>query len=111
MLDEIMNGTLAVQTVEELSTKIRQEFGEFDEEGRKVDELRVLEQGEKTVDEYVQEFRRAARGSGYEGRALVEEFKKGLNGVVRRRLAEAELPPTTIMQWQKRVVQLDRNMR
>jgi len=111
MLDKITNVTSAVQTVEELFTKIRQEFGEFDEESRKVDELRVLEQGGKTVDKYVQEFRRAARGSDYEGRALVEEFKRGLNRVVRRRLAEAESPPTMIMQWQERAVQLDYNMR
>jgi len=111
MLDKITNVTSAVQTVEELFTKIRQEFGKFDEESRKVDELRVLEQGGKTVDKYVQEFRRAARGSDYEGRALVEEFKRGLNRVVRRRLAEAESPPTMIMQWQERAVQLDYNMR
>ena len=96
MLDKITNVTSAVQTVEELFTKIRQEFGKFDEESRKVDELRVLEQGGKTVDKYVQEFRRAARGSDYEGRALVEEFKRGLNRV-RRRLAEAKSSPTTIM--------------
>jgi len=104
ILDEIAKGTSVVQTVEQLFAKIRQEFGEFDEESRKVNELRVLEQGGKTVDEYVQEFRRAARGSDYEGKALVEEFKRGLNGVVRRRLAEAESPPTTIMQWQERAV-------
>ena len=71
----------------------------------------MLEQGSRTVDEYVQEFKRAARGSGYEGRALVEEFKRGLSGVIRRRLAEAKTPPTTIKQWQERAVQLDRNMR
>jgi len=111
VLDEITKGTLAVNTEEELFTKIQQEFGEFDEESRKVDELRVLEQGGRTVDEYVQEFKRAARGSGYEGRALVEEFKKGLNGTIRRRLAEAEAPPADITQWQERAVQLDRNMR
>ena len=60
VLDEIMNKTIAVQIVEELFVKIRQEFREFNEESRKVDELRVLEQGGKTVDKYVQEFRRAA---------------------------------------------------
>ena len=75
MLNEITNGTSAVQTVEELFTKVRQEFEEFDKESRKVDKLRVLEQGEKMVDKYVQEFRRTARGSSYEKRALVEEFK------------------------------------
>jgi len=111
VLDEITKGVLLVTTVEELFTKIKQEFGEFDEESRKVDELRVLEKGGKTVDKYVQEFRRAARGSGYEGKALVEEFKRGLSGVIRRRLAEAEAPPTTITQWQERAVQLDQNMR
>jgi len=111
VLDEITKGTSTVNTEEELFTKIQQEFGEFDEESRKVDELRVLEQGGRTVDEYVQEFRRAARGSGYEGRALVEEFKRGLNGTIRRRLAKAETPPTNITQWQERAVQLDRNMR
>ena len=63
------------------------------------------------VDEYIQEFKRAARGSRYEGRALVEEFKRELSGVIRRRLAEAEAPPTTITQWQERAVQLDCNMR
>jgi len=52
----------------------------------------VLEQEGKTVDKYMQEFRRAARGSSYEGRALVEEFKRGLNRVVRRRLVEAKSP-------------------
>ena len=97
--------------VEELFTEIRQEFGEFDKESRKIDKLRMLEQGEKTIDKYVQEFKRAARGSGYEERALVEEFKRGLNRGIRRRLAEAELPPTIIMQWQERAVQLDCNMR
>jgi len=86
-LDEIAKRTLVVQTIEQLFAKIRQEFGKFDEKSRKVEELRVLEQGGKTVDEYVQEFRRAARRSNYEGRALIEEFKRGLNGVVRRRLA------------------------
>jgi len=98
VLDEITKGMSLVNTVEELFTKIWQEFGEFDEESRKVDELRLLEQEGKTVDKYVQEFRRAARGSGYEGRALVEEFKRGLNRVVRRRLAEAEVPPSIIIQ-------------
>jgi len=111
ILDEIAKGTSVVQTVKQLFAKIRQEFGEFDKESRKVNELRVLEQEGKTVDEYVQEFKRAARGSGYKGRALVEEFKRGLNGVVKRRLVEAESPPTTITQWQERVVQLDHNMK
>ena len=42
------------------------------------------------MEEYIQEFKRAARGSGYEERPLVEEFKRGMNGRIRRKLMEAE---------------------
>jgi len=38
----------------------------------------------------------AARGSRYERRLLIEEFKKGMNGVIRRKLMETERPPTSI---------------
>ena len=34
------------------------------------------------MEEFVQEFRRAARGSRYEERPLLEEFKRGMNKVV-----------------------------
>ena len=49
--------------------------------------------------------------SGYKGRPLIEEFKRELNGAIRRKLAEAEELPTTIGEWQERVVRLDRNQR
>jgi len=109
VLDEIAKGTSEVETVEELFEKMREEFGEFDEESRKTDELRLLVQGPRTCDEYVQEFKRAARGSGYEGRALIDEFKRGLNGMIKKKLAEAESLPSTITEWQERAVRLDRN--
>ena len=63
------------------------------------------------MEEYVQEFKRIARGSRYEGRLLVEEFKKGMNGGIRRKLMEAENPPTLIEQWYRRAMALDRNWR
>jgi len=77
----------------------------------KVVELRKLEQGERTMEEFVQEFKRAARGSGYKGRPLVEEFKREINGGIRRKLMEAENPPTSIEQWYRRAMALDRNWR
>jgi len=111
VLDEIKKGTSDVETMEELFEKMREEFREFDEESRKADELRLLVQGPRTCDEYMQEFKRAARGSGYEGRALIDKFKRGLNGTIKRKLAEAESPPSTITEWQERTVKLDRNTR
>jgi len=53
VLDEIAKGTSDVETMEELFEKMREEFGEFDEESRKADELRLLSQGLKTCNEYV----------------------------------------------------------
>jgi len=55
---------LSVETVEELFTKMREEFGEFNEESRKVDKLRLLEQRGQTCDEYVQIFKKTLRRSG-----------------------------------------------
>ena len=52
-----------------------------------------------------------ARGSGYEGRPLVEEFKRGMNGGIRRKLMEAENLPTSIENWYRRATALDRNWR
>jgi len=59
----------------------------------------------------MQKFKKVTRGSGYEGRPLIEEFKRELNRSIRRKLAEAKELPTTIGEWQERVVRLDRNQR
>ena len=47
---------------------------------------------------FVQEFKKAARESGYEGRPLVKEFKRGINGEIRRKLMEIENPLVSIEQ-------------
>ena len=62
----------------------------------KVAELRKMEQEGKTMKEFVQEFKRAAIGSRYKERPLVEEFKRGMNGTIRRKLMEAEDQPGSI---------------
>jgi len=83
--------------------------GCYNKEPVKVVELRKMEQGGRTMKEYVQEFKRAARKSGYEGRPLIEEFKRGMNGRIKRKLMEAENLPTSIEQWYRRATVLDRN--
>jgi len=111
LMDELAKGESEVETVEQLFSKIRNDFGETSEEERKIEQLRTIEQGGRTCDEYVQEFKKIARGSGYEGRPLIEEFKRGLSRIIRRKLAEAKEPPTTIGEWQERAVRLDKNQR
>ena len=64
-----------MKSVKQLFTKIRNNFGETSEEERKIEQLRTIEQGGRTCDKYVQEFKKVARESGYEGRSLIEEFK------------------------------------
>jgi len=111
LLDKLAKGKSEVDTVEKLFTKIRNDFGKTSEEERKVEQLRTMEQGERICDGYVQEFKKVTRRSSYKERPLIEEFKKGLNGAIRRKLAKAEKHPTTIEEWQERVVRLDRNQR
>ena len=55
---------------------------EFEREDKEIAKLRELKQGSKTIEEFVQEFRRAARESRYEERPLVEEFKRGMNRII-----------------------------
>jgi len=42
------------------------------------------------MEEFVQEFRRTARESGYEGRPLVEGLKRGINATICWRLMVSE---------------------
>jgi len=42
---------------------------------------------------------------------LVEEFKRGMNGSIRRKLIKAKNQPGSIEQWYKRAMALDRNWR
>jgi len=74
----------------EFSADIKKEFRGEDKESTKVAELRRLKQGSRTMEEFVQEFRRAARGSEYKRRLLVKEFKKGTSTTIHQRLIESE---------------------
>jgi len=96
LIDELAKGESEVEITEQLFSKIRNDFGETSEEERKIEQLRTIEQGNRTCNEYIQEFKKVARGSSYEERPLIKEFRRGLSGVLRRKLAEAEEPPTTI---------------
>ena len=111
IMDELESGEVEYESVEEFLTCLKKEFGGGEEESVKAAELRKMEQGGKTIEEFVQEFKRVARGSGYEGRLLVEEFKRGINRGIQRKLMEAENPPASIEQWYRRATALDRNWR
>jgi len=108
VMEELEAGEMEYKTVEEFLTVLKKEFGGGEEESVKVVELRKLEQGGRTMEEFIQEFKRAVRGSGYEEGPLIEEFKRGMNGGIRKKLMEVENPLASIEQWYRRATALDR---
>ena len=90
VMEELEAGEVEYEMAEEFLMSLKKKLGEGEEESVKAAELRNLEQGERMMEEFIQEFKRAARGSGYKGKPLVEEFKRGMNGAIRRKLMEAE---------------------
>ena len=111
VIEELESGEIEYESAEEFLTSLKKKFGGGEEKSMKVVELRKLEQGGRTMEEFMEEFKWAARGSGYEGRPLIEEFKQGMNGEIRRKLMEAENPLASIEQWYRRAMALDRNWR
>ena len=82
ILEDLEGGVLEYEMVGEFLADIKKEFGGRDEKTIKVAELKRLEQRKRIIEDFFQEFRKAARGSRYEGRPLVEEFKKGMNRTI-----------------------------
>jgi len=64
-LDELLEGELELKTVEELFKKIKNKFGKTTKEKRKVEQLRTIKQGERTYNEYIQEFKKTVKESRY----------------------------------------------
>jgi len=96
LLKDLENREVEFGSVGEFLLELRKKFGERDEESVKVAELRRIEQGERNIKEFMQEFQRAVRDNRYEERVLVEEFKREMSGAIRRKLIEAKRPPTSI---------------
>ena len=84
ILEYLEIGVLDFKTIEQFLEEIKEEFGGKYKKSRKVVQLKQLEQGQQTMDKYIQLFKQAARGSGYGERPLVEEFKRGVNSIIVR---------------------------
>ena len=67
MLEKLEAGERDFEILGEFLAEIKKEFGEEEEELVKATELKRIEQGERMMKKFVQEFKRAAKGSGYEG--------------------------------------------
>jgi len=87
---------------------VKEEFRSMDEEVTKIGELWLSKQEEKMI-EYVQIFKKITKDSGYEGNILIEEVKRSLNEVVRRRLMKSKQLPRIIEKYYKIAMAIDRN--
>jgi len=90
VLEDLEAREIEFESVGEFLAEIKKEFGRGDEESVKVTELKRMRQEERLMKKFVQDFKRVARKSKYKGRPLIEEFKQGMNGSIRRKLMEAE---------------------
>ena len=81
-MEDLEGRLLEYETAGEFLVDIKKEFGGGDEETVKIAKLKKIEQEGRMIEEFIQEFQKAARGSGYEGRPLVEEFKREINGTI-----------------------------
>jgi len=74
-MEELETGEIEFESAGEFLVEIRKEFGGGDKELVKIAELKKIEQGGRTMEEFIQDFKRVTRGSSYEGHLLIKEFK------------------------------------
>ncbi len=75
-MEDLENESLEFVTVEEYLMDLKKEFSEKYNEIINVAELKKLEQENRVMKKFVQEFRKAARRSEYKERLLMKEFSK-----------------------------------
>ena len=85
--------SLSYAMVRKFLSDLKEECSEWDNKIIKIEELKKIEQWSRTMEKFVQDFRRIVRESGYERRLLVEEFKWRINGVIQQKIIESEYPP------------------
>jgi len=75
VMKDLESGSLSYTIVGEFLLDLKKKFKEEGNKTVKMAELKKIEQEGKTIDEFVQEFKRAARGSKYKESPLVKKFK------------------------------------
>jgi len=103
----IYKGQQSFSMSDELLKEIDRKFGDTDKRTTQSFKIRTIQQGDRLVDEHVQEFEKAALEAGYEGYPLVVEFKCSLNAGLQRRLTELRPMPVTIEQWYDKAITMD----
>ena len=75
ILKDLKEGSLEYEMIGKFLVDLKKEFGSRNDETIKVVELKKIEQRNRTIKKFVQEFRKVVRENSYEGRLLIKEFK------------------------------------
>ena len=89
ILEDLEVGEVEYESAGKFLVELKREFGGGDGKVVKVAELKKLKQGGRTMEEFVQ------------------EFKREMNRVIRRKLMEVENQPGSIEQWFRRAMALN----
>ena len=92
---------------DELLQEINWKFGDMDKRTMQSFKIHTMQQGNKPVDEHIQDFEKVALEASYDGYPLVIEFKQSLNQELHRCLTELWPGPITIEQWYDEVIRMD----
>lgn len=100
-------------TEQALWTEIEETFGDPDMQATQMMSLKTINQGLNTMDAHVAAFKIAARGSGYEGKPLIDEFLRSIDKRIRDHILMGQVNwiPTTIEGWCVTTTHLDRHWR
>ena len=82
VLEDLEAKELDYAIVGEFLADLKKIFDGGDNKTIKVVKFKKMKQKEKTIEEFVQEFRRVVRENDYKERLLIEEFKRGMNKTI-----------------------------
>ena len=89
-MEDLEEENLEYEIVGEFLMNLKKEFGGDNDETMKVAELKKIKQENRTMEEFIQIFRGVVRGSSYERKLLIEEFRREMNRTIQQRLMESE---------------------
>ncbi|PFH45894.1 hypothetical protein AMATHDRAFT_114941, partial [Amanita thiersii Skay4041] len=97
--------------IELLYRDIYKAFSDPNKQATAIQEITMIKQGSKSVEEHVQLFKQSYMRSGYGETAGIHEFKRSLNSpLLDKCMAVPELP-VTIEKWYELVIRLDHQWR
>ena len=82
IMEDLKSKNLSYITVGEFLSDLKEEFRGGDKKMLKVTELKKVKQESRITEEFVQEFKKVARESGYKEILLIEEFEGGMNRII-----------------------------